>query len=114
MPNVSGLKDTQSNVIAGLGTFTYTVPKSGCYAFSIQSNLQPPSQLSVVINNNGTPIDSSTTPTINSTHLELAVVQACSINDVITFVLTSSAFIDSSQPPSIKSIININPDNQHS
>ena len=112
MPNVSGLKDSQSNIIAGLGTFTYTTPLPGVYAFSIESSLQPPSNLSIVINKNGSPIDSSTTPTINTTHLELSVVEACAGSDVITFVLTSSDFIDSGEPPAIKSIINIEVQNQ--
>ena len=87
---------------------TYIVPLAGVYKFSIQSNLQPPSNLSIVINNNGSPIDSTNTPTINTTHIELSVAATCALNDTITFVLTSAAFIDNGIPPAIKSIIIIN------
>lgn len=107
MANVSGLKVLQSNVMAGLGTFTYIVGVAGVHRFSIQSNLQPPSNLSIVINQNGSPIDSTNTPTINTTHIELAAVANCALNDSITFVLTSSASIDNNIPPAIKSIIAI-------
>lgn len=109
MANVSGLSTQQSTTMAGLGTFTYNVPTAGVYEFSIQSNLQPPSNLSIVINQNGSPIDSTNTPTINTTHIELCVTKVCAASDVITFVLTSSAFIDNDVPPAIKSIISINP-----
>jgi len=109
MANVTGLSASQSNIIGGLGTFTYNIPAAGVYELSIQSNLQPPSNLSIVINQNGSPIDSTNTPTINTTHIELCVTKICALNDVITFVLTSAAFIDNSVPPAIKSIISINP-----
>lgn len=104
MANVIGLKDTQSTVMAGLGTFTYNVSTTAVYEFTIQSTVTPPSTLSIVINQNGSPIDSSNTPTNNNTHLELSVIQPCTAADVITFVLTSSSYNDT-QSQGVKSTI---------
>jgi hypothetical protein len=106
MANVLGLKDTQANVICGLGTFTYTALATAVYKFSIQSTVSPPSGLSIVINQNGSPIDTTNSPSINSTHIELSIIQPCALNDVITFVLTSSAFNDM-QPGGVNSTISI-------
>jgi hypothetical protein len=112
MANVIGLKDTQVNTMAGLGTFEYIVLLAGVYGFQIASNLQPPSNLSIVINKNGSSIGSTNTPTINTTHIELNANAVCAQNDVITFVLTSSAFIDNDAPPAITSTIRILVENQ--
>lgn len=102
-----GLKDTESNIEAGLGTFTYTVPEAGFITFSIQSTIVPPSSLSIVINQNGTPIATSAAPLATQQFVDLtASGVSCAINDAITFVLTSSAAIDA-EPQNVKSLINI-------
>jgi hypothetical protein len=99
-----GLKDTESNIEAGLGTFVYTVTVAGIYNFVIQSAILPPSSLSIVINQNGSPIATSAAPSATQSHVELEASGInCSVNDSITFVLTSSAASDTST----KSLINI-------
>jgi hypothetical protein len=102
-----GLKDTESNIEAGLGTFTYTVLHAGIYNFSVQSTVVPTSSLSIVINQNGSPIATSATPSAQQEAINLtASGVACSVNDVISFVLTSAAAIDS-EGQNVKSLINI-------
>jgi hypothetical protein len=102
-----GLKDTQANVEAGLNTFTYTVPAAGVYQFSCESFVVPPSGLSIVINQNGTPIATSATPSASQNFIAIAAVNVqCAINDVITIVLTSSVPLDA-MLQNVKSIINI-------
>jgi hypothetical protein len=99
-----GLKDTESNIEMGLNTFTYTVLVAGIYNFIIQSSLLPPSGLSIVINQNGSPVATSAAPTATQSHVELEAPGVnCAVNDVITFVLTSSVALDAGT----KSLINI-------
>jgi hypothetical protein len=118
-----GLKQHESNVFTGLGTYTYTIPAGSVYTgngvlvapspgiwnFSIMSTiLNPPSSLSIVINQNGTPIATSQAPQSPQQQVTLlATAISCAANDVISFVLTSSATADS-LPEAIKSIITLN------
>lgn len=102
-----GLKDTQSNIEWGLNTYTYTVLKAGIYNFFVETTVVPPSGLSVVINQNGTPIATSAAPSATQQVVDITASGVnCAVNDVITFVLTSSSAIDT-QGQNVKSLINI-------
>jgi len=102
-----GLKDTQSNIEAGLGTFTYTVPEAGIYNFSVQSTVVPPSALSIVINQNASPVATNATPSATQEAINLTASGInCALNDSITFVLTSASAQDS-EAQNVKSLINI-------
>ena len=59
----------QPQVMVGLGTMTYTVPTGagGAYNVSVQLTEVPPSGLSVVVNDNGSPI--FTAPTLSPTQI---------------------------------------------
>jgi hypothetical protein len=112
MVSVIGLKDTEGNVETGLGTFTYNVPETGAYVFSVQSVVTPPSQLDISITQNATIVANTNTSLVNSNHLELSIRQMCTVGDVINFVLSSPAAIDS-QAQAIKSLMTIVPQGQH-
>jgi hypothetical protein len=108
-----GLKGTQANTEAGLGTWFYNVPEAGIYIISVGTTVVPPSSLIITINQNGTPAATSPSPTIYQDYifLESGGIN-CATNDVLTVVLTSSAAIDN-QLQNVKSLINIIADTQH-
>lgn len=71
------------------------------------TSVVPQSSLSIVINQNGSPIASNATPSATQNHIEVVITGViCAQNDAITFVLTSAAAIDN-QPNTVKSVINI-------
>jgi hypothetical protein len=84
------LKDYQSNLFTGLGTFTYNVTVAGLYFASCTSSELPPSGLSIVINQNGSPVVSSATVQPAQMIVSAQTQISCAVNDVITFVLSSS------------------------
>lgn len=89
------LKDSQTNVQGGLGTFTHTCGNTGLYYVSCLSTVIPPSGLSVVINHNGSPVTTSVATTTASNHVEcLAPNISCTAGDTLSVVLTSSAASD--------------------
>lgn len=101
------LKDAQSNIEGGLGTFTYTVIQAGIFNFIVQSTVVPPSGLSIVINKNGSPIATSVAPTSTQEVVNITGSGVnCDVNDSITFVVTSSLPIDS-LGNNVKTLINI-------
>lgn len=89
------IKDSQSNVVCGLGTLTYVVPADGLYEFSITSDITPGSELEIVINLNGDPVATSLTPSSAQTHMDLSARNIqCEEDDVVTYVLSSSVSVD--------------------
>lgn len=96
----------QSQVNIGLVTMTYTVPTTDNYNVKFEVTEVPPSGLSVVINDNGSPI--FTAPTIGQSQSAQQFkfsFQATSTH-IITIVLSSVAASD--QPiNNVKSIISI-------
>ena len=91
------IKESQSNIGCGLGTYTHTVKQAGFFNMSAQCVENPPSGMSIAIQLNGTPIK---TGTITSTEVAQQTLNvridnvSCAVNDVISFVLTSSAAND--------------------
>lgn len=101
------LKDTESNIESGLGTFTYTIPTTGVYTFQVKSSFQAPSSLSIVINKNASPIFTSATPSSAQTAIDFALKNiSCVASDAISVVLSSSAAIDNA-PNNVKTLINL-------
>lgn len=81
-------------VTVGLGTFTYRVPTAGVYNITVQSTQEVPSGLSIVINQNGSPV--YTAPTLSPTQsaLQFKFDLLCAAADALTVVLSSSAAQD--------------------
>lgn len=104
MSNILLLNQPFVNV--GLVTMTYTIPTTGLYSVLVQLTEIPPTGLSVIINDNGTPI--FTTPTITPTQIaqQFKFGFQATATHVITVVLSSSAAIDS-QLQSVKSTVTI-------
>ncbi len=101
------LKHLQSNVFAGLGTYTFTVDVAGLYNMSCQASVLPPSGLSIVINHNGSPIATSLTPSAAEQLVSAMILDyPCVASDVITVVISSSNANDN-MLNTAKSIINI-------
>lgn len=96
----------QSYVNVGLDTMTYTVPTTDNYNVKFQVTEIPPSGLSIVVNDNGSPI--FTAPTIGQLQsaLQFKFSFPAIATHVIAVVISSSAASD--QPiNNVKSIISI-------
>jgi hypothetical protein len=104
MSNILILNQPYVNV--GLDTMTYTIPAAGLYSLHFEVTEVPPSGLSVVVNQNGSPVYTSATPTPTQSAFQFKQGLVCALNDVITVVLSSSSAIDSALN-NVKSIIAI-------
>lgn len=102
-----GLNDSQSNVVEGVGTWTYLVLAAGYFGFQVTSFLSPPSSLSIIVSQNGTPIKSNPAPTASQSHIELVdSAIPCAIGDVLSFVFSSASSTDIA-PNNVHSLITI-------
>jgi hypothetical protein len=101
---ISNIEST--HVIAELDTYNYTVLKAQMYTVELDMSEQPPSGLSINIQQNGSSKATSTQPTTAQSHIPLRIVMNCAVNDVISVVLSSSNSNDQ-QLNSIKGILNI-------
>jgi hypothetical protein len=88
------LKDFETNLQGGLGTFTHTAGNTGQYYVSCISTVVPPSALSIVINHNGSPVATSVAPSSTSNHVEVNATINTTVGDTLSVVLTSSAPAD--------------------
>lgn len=93
-------------VNVGLDTMTHTVLNSTIYSVQVQLTEVPPSGLSVVVNQNGSPV--FTAPALSPTQIaqQFKIAINCTAGDVITVVLSSSSAIDQ-QLNTVKSTISI-------
>lgn len=84
----------QSFVTVGLGTLTFTIPTTGRYNVQAALTEVPPSGLSVVVNQNGSPI--LTAPVLTPTQIaqQFKVSFNATAADAITVVLASTTAID--------------------
>lgn len=80
----------QSFILTGLDTLTYTVPTTGIYSVAVQSTEIPPSGISIVVNDNASPI--YTAPTLSPTQSAIQFRQYFNFTaaDAITIVLSSA------------------------
>jgi hypothetical protein len=85
----------QSGELAGLNTYTISVPTAGAYSIDWKNYLSrlaqggSPSSLVTTINQNGSPVFTSTAGS-DGGHYDLS----CSAGDTITLVTSSSAPVD--------------------
>jgi len=123
MANSLGLN---ANEVAGLGTFSYTVPigGAGLYTLSCQSTLpfeqgtfnnssvtpSVASALQIVLKQNATALvtigGSATNPTPTQPAMGTSVRIQAADSDVLSVVLSSANAIDN-QPNSVKSVVNL-------
>lgn len=98
----------KSVVVPGLGTYTHTIPsgQAGLHYFSAVSSENPPSGLSIVINQNGSPVYSSSSPAAAQKIVSAMGIINCAASDVITVVISSSSVIDE-QANTVSTIINL-------
>lgn len=86
----------QPFVLAGLPTWTYTVPAGagGLYNVHVESTEVPPSGVSIVINVDGSPVYTSPTlsPTQGGIQLKHSILLAAA--EVVTVVMSSAETID--------------------
>jgi hypothetical protein len=76
-------------VDVGLVTDTYTVPTTGLYNLEAQVTEIPPSGLSIVVNQNGSPVYTAPTLTPTQSAIQFKVDISATAADVITLVLSS-------------------------
>lgn len=103
-----GLKTSESNVFSGLGTLTYTIGAAGAHTITCTSTVNFGSGLVITINQNGSQVATTSALSTSATQqtLNLSTSFVCSVSDVVTVVLTSSAAIDS-MLNTVKSIVTI-------
>lgn len=77
-------------VDVGLVTDTFTVPTTGLYNLEAQITEIPPSSLSIVVNQNGSPVYTAPVLTPTQSAIQFKVDLSCTAADVITLVLSSS------------------------
>lgn len=77
--------------LVGPGTLTYTIPVTGLYNVHVDLTEIPPSGISVVVNNNASPVYTADalTPTQSAQQFKYSFSAVAA--DVITVVLASSA-----------------------
>jgi hypothetical protein len=103
-----GLRDIQSNIFTGLGTWTYTASVAGLYDVSAVASVLPPSGLSIVVNQNGSPVATSNAPASAQQSVSAQVLDLnVAVSDIITVVLTSSTQSDT-LPNALKTLITLN------
>lgn len=95
---------TGQKVVSGLNTYQYTVASAAMHVAHIEVDHHLSSQLTVSIQQNGSTISTITLP--GTTQVQgtaiLVTTMNCALNDVISFVLSSSASVDN-QTNTVKS-----------
>lgn len=96
----------QPQVFVGLGTLTYTIPSTALYSVVVDMTENPPSGLSIVVNNNGSPIYTMPALSVTQGAQQFKVGQPFAANDVVTVVISSSSAIDQ-QLNTVKTIVSL-------
>lgn len=96
----------QSYVSSGLVTETFTIPAAGLYNVKGDITEIPPSSLSIVVTQNGSPVYTAPALTITQSAMQFKTELVCAASDAIVVTLSSSAPIDNALN-NIKSIISI-------
>lgn len=99
-----------AKVVDGLNTYQYTIQTAAMHICRIKVDKLPSSTMTIAIQQNGTPIASVTCVALDQSDGQssqiLQVCANCALNDVISFVLTSSNPADE-QLNTVKAILNI-------
>jgi hypothetical protein len=90
------LKENQSNVICGLGTFTRTISNTNMYKVKARATENPTSSLSISITQSGSASATITSdaPAADQNNITVSKVFNCVAGDVITIVISSAAATD--------------------
>jgi hypothetical protein len=96
----------QSKVISNLDTYNHTALANSVYNVSIQLTEQPPSGISILLQQNSSTKASFSSPAAQQGVINLQVAMNCAINDVISIVISSSSASDQNIN-AIKGILNI-------
>lgn len=97
-----------SHVISRLDTYNHTAELASMYKVSVVMNEIPPSGLSIIIEQNGSPVASSAVPASGQQIVQLQTVLNCAVSDLISVVISSSLAAETG-PNIVKGIINIHP-----
>lgn len=96
--------------VNGLNTYQYTVVTPAMHVASIRLDRHATSAYSMAIQLNGSPVNSASVamlpPGSSQSSQSLSATMNCAANDVISFVLSSSAAIDQ-QLNTAKAILNV-------
>lgn len=96
----------QSTSVAGLTTSTFTALTANTFTVLVETTLVAPTGVQIVINHNGSPVETSAVASTNASSIGLGAQIACAIGDTISVVLTSS-IVNDSIANNVKSNINI-------
>jgi hypothetical protein len=99
---------SQSKVLSSLDTYNHTAGAAQMYTVNVKMSELPPSGLSIVIQQNGSPMATSVAPAATQGELDLRIVLNCAISDVISVILSSSNVQEAGRNQ-IKGILNITP-----
>lgn len=80
----------QPFVSVGLDDFTHTIATDGLYYVNVQSTETPATALSIVVNQNGSPVYTAPVITPSQSAQEFKTNLKCVATDVITVVLSST------------------------
>jgi hypothetical protein len=85
----------QSTSVAGLTTSTFTALTANTFMVLVETTLVAPTGVQLVINHNGSPIETSAVASTGASSIGLGAQIACAIGDTISVVLSSSVVNDS-------------------
>jgi hypothetical protein len=90
------LKDSEQNVICGLGTWTHTTANTNMYFVKVHCEEVPTSTISITISQTGSQTASvtSTAPSAAQAEIDLQKIFNCAQGDVISVAISSSSSID--------------------
>jgi hypothetical protein len=101
------IQASKQNVVSGLGTQTYNIVTTGRHKIKVMSEVQPTSGISIVINQNGTPVATSPAPSAAQGVVTLLANVNCTAGDAITIVTSSSTAMDTALLNNIVTFISI-------
>ena len=103
---ISGIGKTK--ILTNLDTYVHTALLASIYTVEVQLTETPPSGMSIVIQQNGSPMATLSAPAASQSVMDLQVKLNCAISDTISIVLASSSAIDK-QLNNIRAILKITP-----
>lgn len=108
MSTTNNLKNSESNVIVGLGAYTHVCANTSMYFVDARSSVNPASSVIITIAQSGSVTDSvsSAAPAATQNNIELRKVFNCTAGDVLTVTMSSAAAIDN-QLNNVKTIVSM-------
>lgn len=97
---------SQTKVLSNLDTYNHTAMQASMYKVEVQMSENPPSGLTITIQQNGVTKASTSTPASSQAVVDLQVLLNCAPNDLISVILASSNAQEAA-PNQIKGILKI-------